>query len=56
MAKHLDKDKVAQAFERAAKTLASGDKDASAGRFVVRDANTGQFVDKNSGRPPRKPK
>jgi hypothetical protein len=56
MVKHLDKSKIEQAFKRAASTLASGDKDARAGRFVVRDARTGQFVDKKTDRPPRKPK
>lgn len=56
MVKHIDKSKVEQAFKQAAKTLASGDKDARAGRFVVRDARTGQFVDKYKDRPPRKSK
>jgi hypothetical protein len=52
MVKHLDKDKIEQAFRRAEKTLASGDKDARAGRFVARDAESGQFA-RNKDRTPR---
>jgi hypothetical protein len=49
MGKHLDKSKVEQAFKQAAKTLASGDKDARAGRFVKRESSSGRFVEKSSG-------
>ena len=50
MGKHLDKGKVEQAFKRAATTLASGDKDARAGRYVKRESGSGRFVEKSSGK------
>ena len=54
MTKHLDKSKVEQAFKRAAMTLASGDKDARAGRFVVRA--TSRLVSKSSSENLSRPK
>jgi hypothetical protein len=35
MSKYLDRNKVEQAFKRAARTAASGSRDARAGRFMV---------------------
>jgi hypothetical protein len=36
MSKYLDRTKVEQAFKRAARTAASGNRDARSGRFMVR--------------------
>ena len=49
MGKILDKSKVEQSFKQAANTLASGDKDARAGRFVKRDSSSSRFAEKSSG-------
>lgn len=46
MGKKLDVDKVDAALKRAAQAAISGSRDERAGRFVVREADSGRFVNK----------
>jgi len=48
MGKIIDVDKAQQALDRAARNARSGPADVRAGRFVLRDARTGQFKIENA--------
>jgi hypothetical protein len=44
MPKQLDKSKVENALKRAARAAVSGNRDERAGKFILRDAATGRFL------------
>jgi len=48
MDKKLDIEKVESALKRAARAAVTGSKEVRAGRLVVRDSETGRFMDKPS--------
>jgi hypothetical protein len=55
MSKKLDVNKVDAALQRAAQAAISGGRDERAGRFTVREADSGRFVRKNKQpSPPKK--
>lgn len=47
MSKKLDVAKVDEALKRAARRATSGTPEERAGRFVVREADSGRFLDKD---------
>lgn len=47
MAKRLDLERVRSALKKAAKNATSGSTDVRSGRFLQRDATTGQFAEKS---------
>ena len=51
MSKKLDVTRVDQALKRAARRATSGTPEERAGRFVVREADSGRFLDKDDKKP-----